>query len=41
MKLIKSVYNYCFGDYFNNQYNVMLVEYYFYIFLWFPLVFNS
>lgn len=34
-------YNRMFDDYFNNVYNATLVEYYFYIFLWFPLVFNS
>lgn len=41
MKLIKQVYNYFFGDFWNNQYNVTLVEYYFKLFLWFPLAFNS
>lgn len=32
---------YWFDDYFENHYNAVLLEYYFYIFLWFPLVFNS
>lgn len=41
MNLFKQVYNYCFGDYFNNYYNAMLLQYYVNIFLWFPLVYNS
>lgn len=28
-------------DFWNNQYNAMLIDYYFKLFLWFPLAFNS
>jgi hypothetical protein len=29
-----------FNDYFDNVYNAMLVEYYFYLALWFSIAFN-
>lgn len=29
-----------FNDYWSNQYNAMLVEYYFYLALWFNIAFN-
>ena len=31
--MIKNIYNYCFGDFWNNQYNATLVEYYYYFYL--------
>lgn len=41
MKLIKNIYNYLLGDYWNNHFNTVLVEYYTYLLCWFPLAFNS
>ena len=39
--MIKNIYKYFCGDYWSNVWNVMLMEYYVYLFLWFPLAFNS
>lgn len=41
MKLIKNTYAYLFADFWSNQWNATLVDYYFRLFLWFPLAFNS
>ena len=39
--MIKNLYmRYC-GDYFENVWNMMIVEYYVCLFCWFPLAFNS
>ena len=40
MKMIKNTYAYLFADFWNNHYNAVLVDYYFRLFLWFPLAFN-
>ena len=40
MNLSKQVYNYCFCDFWNNQYNATLVEYYLYLGCWFNITFN-
>jgi len=40
MKVIKNTYVYLFYDFWANHYNAMLVDYYFRLFLWFPLAFN-
>lgn len=31
MKMLKQAYNYCFGDFWENVWNVMLIEYYCYL----------
>ena len=41
MKLINKIYTYLFYDFWANHYNIVLVDYYFKLFLWFPLAFNS
>ena len=41
MKSINTIYNYYFADFWDNQYNATLVDYYFKLLLWFPLAFNS
>lgn len=40
MKLIKRFYNYCFGCFWNNQYNMVLIQYYINLFCWFNIAFN-
>ena len=39
--MINKIYTYLFYDFWNNHYNAILVDYYFKLFLWFPLAFNS
>jgi len=41
MKVIKNTYAYLFADFWNNQWNMMLIQYYTYLMCWFPLAFNS